>query len=183
MPPRQRARLRMFVAEYIAGRKDVKPSSKTVWRQGERSLNDYFGTDRLVEQVTRAEAEGYKQWLIGQGLALYTVRKRLQVAKMFFSAMVDRDLIRANPFTGVQVAAVVDEGRNVYVSCSDIEKVMPACPDAEWRAITEWQSKGETPVNAGKCAWVRHYTTVQADGEGFEPPVDLRPQQFSRLPP
>ena len=24
---------------------------------------------------------------------------------------------------------------------------------------------------------------AEADGEGFEPPLDLRPEQFSRLPP
>ena len=56
----------------------MKPASKTVWHQGERSLIDYFGEDCLVEQITVAGTDAYKQHLIGQGLALYTVRKRLQ---------------------------------------------------------------------------------------------------------
>ena len=80
-------------------------------------------------------AEDFKQALIGEGLAAYTVRKRLQAAKMFFHAMIRRGVIHENPFDGVQVAAVVDESRNVFVSRADIEKVLEACPDAEWRAI------------------------------------------------
>jgi len=66
---------------------------------------------------------------------MYTVRKRLQAAKMFFRAMVKRRLTLENPFDGIQVAAVVDESRNVFVPRADIEKVLEACPDAEWRAI------------------------------------------------
>ena len=58
----------------------------------------------------------FKRVLIGQGLARYTVRKRLQVAKMFFGAMMKRGIIPSSPFDGVQVKAVIDESRNVYVS-------------------------------------------------------------------
>ena len=135
MPPRQRAKLGPFIAQYIDGRKDVKPASKVVWRQGERSLIAYFGADKQAERVTGAEADAYKQHLIGEGLALYTVRKRLQSAKMFFNAMVKRRLVKENPFEGVSVAAVVDESRNVYAPREDVEKVMGECPDAEWRAM------------------------------------------------
>ncbi len=135
MPPRQRVQLGPFIVAYIEGRKDVKSASKVIWHQGERSLVDYFGADRQAERVTAAQAEDYKQHLIGQGLALYTVRKRLQAAKMFFNAMLKRKLIAENPFVGVQVAAVVDESRNVYVPRDRVEKILDSCPDVEWRAI------------------------------------------------
>ena len=124
-----------FIEEYIESRKDVKPASKTVWSQGQTSLNEFFGKDRLVRTITHAEAEDLKQTLIGKGLALYTVRKRLQVAKMLFTAMVKRGIIPSNPFDGVQVKAVVDESRNVFVSRADAEAVMREAPDAEWRAM------------------------------------------------
>jgi hypothetical protein len=42
--------------------------------------------------------------------------------------------------------------------------------------------KGEAPVFTEQHAVLPTYTGVQADGEGFEPPEDFRPQQFSRLP-
>ena len=124
-----------FVAQYVEARRDVKPASKTVWRQGQASLYEFFGEDRPVHVISHAEADDFKQQLIGQGLALYTVRKRLQVSKMFFTAMVKRGLIPSNPFDGVQVKAVVDESRNVFVSRTDAEAVMEEAPDAEWRAM------------------------------------------------
>ncbi len=135
IPKRERATLGAFIAKYIDHRQDVKPASKTVWRQGERGLVEYFGADQPVQQVSTGDAEDYKQALIGQGLAPYTVRKRLQSAKMFFTAMVKRGLILQNPFVGVQVAAVIDESRNVFVPREHIGKIMEVCPDTEWRAI------------------------------------------------
>jgi len=135
IPARERVTLGPFIADYIAKRQDVKPASKTVWKQGERSLIDYFGPGRSVQEITPAMAEDFKQALIGQKLALYTVRKRLQAAKMFFGAMVRRGAIRENPFTGVQVAAVVNQARNVFGPRADVAAILEACPDAEWRAM------------------------------------------------
>ena len=45
------------------------------------------------------------------------------------------------------------------------------------------QERPPTPVFAEKCEGVQYCTGVHADGEGFEPPVDFRPQRFSRPPP
>jgi len=133
---RPTTKLKAFVSSYIEGRHDVKPASKTVWRQGETSLYEFFGEDRLAHTITTAEAEDFKQQLIKQKLALYTVRKRLQAVRMFFSAMAKRGLIQVNPFNGVKgVQAVVDESRNVYVPAADVQAVMEEAPDAEWRAM------------------------------------------------
>jgi integrase len=135
IPQRERATLQAFLSGYIKGRHDVKPASKTVWEQGKKSLVEYFGAETPVQEITHAGCEDYKQTLISSGLASYTVRKRLQCAKMFFTAMVKRSLIRVNPFNGIHVTAVMDESRNVFVPCEDIEKVLEAAPDSEWRAI------------------------------------------------
>ncbi len=125
-----------FVPAYIAGRHDVKPASKTVWKQGEASLYTFFGKDRVAHTITTTECEALKQSLIKQELALYTVRKRLQAARMFFRAMKTQGLIPSNPFDGVKgVEAVVDESRNVYVPRQDVLGVMEEAPDAEWRAM------------------------------------------------
>jgi len=133
---RQKTTLKAFVSAYIDGRHDVKPASKTVWRQGEASLYAFFGEDRPPHMITVAEAEAFKQSLIAQKLALYTVRKRLQGVRMFFNAMAKRGFISSNPFDKVKgVQAVVDESRNVYVSRKDVEAVMEEAPDAEWRAM------------------------------------------------
>jgi len=132
---REAVALGAFISVYIDGRNDVKPASKEVWRQGERSLVEHFGADRPVGEITVAEALDYKQWLLGGKLRPYTVRKRLQAAKMFFNDMVTRRLIDCSPFADVHVAAVVDESRNVYVPRSHCDKIIGECPDPEWRAI------------------------------------------------
>lgn len=142
-----------FVAEYVTKRQDVKTASKTVWRQGERSLLKHFGAERPVVSIRQGDAEDYKQWLLSEKvregktakrgkLAPYTARKRLQFAKMIFAALVKRGVITTNPFHGVQVAAVMDEARNVFVARDDIAKVLEACPDAEWRLIVSLSRYG-----------------------------------------
>ena len=167
IPVRQRATLGKFIPEYIDKRKDVKPASKTVRRQGERSLVDHFGADRPVQRITPADAEDHKQSLIGQGLATYTVRKRLRAAKMFFTAMVKRGLIRENPFNGVQVAAVRDGTRNVFVPREDIAQVLEACPDAEWLVIVALSRfgglrcpSGVLSLNRANIDWHKQRITV-----------------------
>ncbi len=45
------------------------------------------------------------------------------------------------------------------------------------------QPKSANPVFAEENDSLRYRALCKADGEGFEPPVDLRPLQFSRLPP
>ncbi len=102
----------------------MKPASKTVGKQGERSLIDYFGTERLVESITAAEADAYKQHLIGTKSAAFTVRTRLQCAQRIFNVVQTCGRIAANPFATVQPAAVVDASRNVLVSRDDVAKFM-----------------------------------------------------------
>ena len=128
--------LKAFIASYIEGRNDVAPASKTVWRQSETSLYEFFGEDRVAHTITTTEAERFKQSLLKQKLAGYTVRKRMQNARMFFTAMADQGLIPKSPFVGVKaVKAVVDESRNVYVPSAHAVAVMAQAPDAEWRAM------------------------------------------------
>ena len=128
--------LKAFIASYIEGRNDVAPASKTVWRQSETSLYEFFGEDRVAHTITTTEAERFKQSLLKQKLARYTVRKRMQNARMFFTAMADQGLIPKSPFVGVKaVKAVVDESRNVYVPSAHAVAVMEQAPDAEWRAM------------------------------------------------
>lgn len=89
-----------------------------------------------MHTITAADAEDFRQWLLKQPLATYTVRKRMQAVKMFFKSMVVRELIPSSPFEGVtSVSAVVNESRNVYVPATDVESVMNEAPDAEWRAM------------------------------------------------
>lgn len=128
------ATLESFIDAYIAGRTDVKPATKEVWRQGKNGLVAYFGANRLLREVTQGDADGYKLKLIGDKLATMTVRKRLQFAKMIFRAAVRRRLISSDPFADVNVQASMPDRRR-FITQDEATKILAACPDHHWRLI------------------------------------------------
>ncbi len=131
---RQSATLRPFIEQYVAGRTDVKPATKEIWRQGEMGLLSFFGADKALRAVTPGDADAYKLWLLGQDLAPMTVRKRLQFATMIFRAALRRRLIPENPFAGVTVKATMPN-RERFVTREETERLLATCPNVHWRAI------------------------------------------------
>ena len=131
---RQSSNLGEFIETYIAERVDVKPATKEVWKQGHKGLIDHLGANRSLRNVTAGDADGYKLQLVGQGLAPYTIRKRLQFAKTIFHAAVRHKLILSNPFTDVNVAATMVD-RKHFITQDDTAKLLEAAPDHHWRTI------------------------------------------------
>ena len=68
-------------------------------------------------------------------LAPTTIHKRIQVARSFFHAMRRRKLIDENPFDGVKAAAAGTRDRQRFVTREEIDAVLAACPDHDWRTI------------------------------------------------
>jgi integrase len=64
-----------------------------------------------------------------------TVRKHTQIAKQFFTAAVRKKLIGSNPFTDLPSTVQANPESLHFVSRDDAQKVLDACPDAEWRLI------------------------------------------------
>jgi hypothetical protein len=58
-----------------------------------------------------------------------------------------------------------------------------AAKSAASSGVKEAQQETETPENARNSPCCASVTRHPADGKGFEPPVDFRPQRFSRPPP
>lgn len=123
------------ITALLDGRLDLKPATKIVRGQVVRDLKEHFGDNRDVRSISPGQADDFKQWLIGRGLAPTTIHKRLQVARSFFHAMRRRRLIEENPFEGVQMPASGIKDRQRFVSREDIQKVLAACPDRHWRSI------------------------------------------------
>ena len=101
------ATLGPFLSDFTARRIDVKPATKEVWSQVVRNLLDHFGADRNMTDVTEADAEDFKMYLIGEKLAPTTIHKRLQFARMFFRAAKKRKLVKDNPFAEVTAKAAL----------------------------------------------------------------------------
>ena len=135
IPKRESATLGNFLQEYIDSRIDAKPASKVVWKHTQRNLIDFFGADRKVRDVTTADADGFRMYLIGEKLAATTIAKRLQFARQFFTVMQRRKLIAENPFAHVKHQAGDTSDRQRFIDREQTEKLLDAAPDWIWRTI------------------------------------------------
>ena len=124
-----------FIQEYIDGRQDIKPDTKVVWRHVQKNLMDYFGASKALQSIIEADADGFKQQLIGSGLSMATVAKRLQVCRMIFKAAMRAKYIDANPFQGVSAPATVTADRFFFVTRDMTQRLLDACPDVRLAAI------------------------------------------------
>ncbi len=126
--------LENFIRTYVDDRTDVKPATKEVWRQGELGLVEFFGADKLLPEITPGDADRYKLHLVGKKLAPMTVRKRLQFATMIFRAAQRHRIISESPFVDVSIKASMPN-RERFITVEETQKLLDACPNADWRAI------------------------------------------------
>jgi integrase len=136
VPKREAATLGAFIDAYIDGRSDVKASTRIVFEQTRGYLVKYFGSNKLLRDVTPGDADEWRLWLIGtKKLADNTVRRRCGVAKQFFRAAVRKGLIPSNPLAELVAAVQGNPKREYFVTREQTEKILKACPDAEWRLL------------------------------------------------
>jgi len=85
---RHSAKLGAFVTAYIQERNDVKSGTATFYGHTRRNLIDFFREDRPLREITPGDADQWRLYLLGQGLAENTVRRRCGMAKQFFRVAV-----------------------------------------------------------------------------------------------
>ncbi len=73
--------------------------------------------------------------MVKRGLAENTIRRTTGVLRQFFKVAVRRELIPSNPFDGLPAAIQRIASRFYFVTRQDAEKVLDACPDADWRLL------------------------------------------------
>ena len=73
----QSATLGPFIERYIESRCDLKANTVLMLRQSQRSLVGYFGPDKALRDIHEGDAESYRLWLVKQGFAEATIRKRI----------------------------------------------------------------------------------------------------------
>ncbi|WP_437231163.1 tyrosine-type recombinase/integrase [Planctomicrobium sp. SH661] len=130
---------------FIASNASTKESTKIVWRRCQRLLVAYFGEERSIDSITVGDARDFREWMLregnqkqpGTGLEENTVRKMCSVAAQFFGNAIDREWLLKNPFAVKGIPRTVRENRSreFIVTPEMAEKVLAACPDAEWRLI------------------------------------------------
>jgi integrase len=132
---RDASTLATFIDSYIAMRTDVKPRTRDLYEQTRRSLLEFFDANQDITKITPGDADAWQLHLKEQGLAQNTIRRRCGRAKQFLKAAVRQKLIEENPFADLKSLVVGNPERFYFITPTEAEQVIEACPDAEWRLI------------------------------------------------
>lgn len=138
IPPRERMicpPLKEFAEALRNSRPNLKPNTLRNYDQTIRRLVAYFGEDRTLDSISCGDADGWRDQMLTDGLALATVGREVKRARQFFRAALRRKLIAESPFTDVVAPAQVNTAHAHFITREVTEKVLAACPDVEWRLI------------------------------------------------
>ncbi len=133
--PRSSASLGAFLDKALAGMA-VKPETATFYGHTVRCLKEYFTPEKPLRDITPADADAYKSWLIShEKLSMATTARRIVAARTFFRMAMRWELIDRNVFDGIKGGVQCNEKRKFFVSMDVVAKILDACPDAQWRCI------------------------------------------------
>jgi integrase len=125
-----------FINTYISKRSDVKGETAKVYKRCRNHLISYFGENKPIDSITVGDAADWRRWLKGtKKLSSNTVGRTSGIAKQFFHDAVDRELLAKNPFSKLSTQVGSNEKRYYFLSQEDAQKVIDACPDAQWRLL------------------------------------------------
>lgn len=130
-----------FLDGYLASRTDVKPRTQDNFQQAKRWLVEYFGRDKPLPAITCGDADEWRLWLAKQGrqgkpLGKNTIRRHCGRARQYFRAAKRKKLIAENPFDEMKDTSVkANRERDYFVTLEEAQKVLDACPDAQWRLL------------------------------------------------
>jgi integrase len=129
-----KATLATLLKEFFASI-TVKPGTSITYKQTRRCLEEHFTGPKLLNDITPLDAEKWKQALKAKGLADATISKRIKTARQIFRQGIQWGMLTKNPFDGVKAGPQTNRSRMRVISREDSQKVLDACPNAEWRLM------------------------------------------------
>lgn len=114
---------------------EVKKSTLTAYGHTRRCLVDYFGAGKSLKSFSSSDGDLWRQSLMDSGLSTATISKRVVVARMIFKRAMKWKLIQENPFSDVKAGSQKNRTRMYFVTPEEAERVLGACPDAQWRLL------------------------------------------------
>ena len=136
VPEADRTTLAEHIDTYIEGRTDLKTSTVKQLQQARKNLVDFFGEDKLLRKIGKADAEDWNRWLSEhEGIGDNTRARRVGRARQFWNRAIKKGIVRNDPFKGIRCTVSSNEDKFHFVTREDYGKLLTACPDAQWRAI------------------------------------------------
>jgi integrase len=134
-PERQSATIGTLVERYIAERKDdLKPESTRKLRQTETKLLAFFDKDKSLRKITTEDATAWRRSLKDLGLSEAAIRTHCGNVKTMLGEAKRRKVIDTNPFDTLKSGPTPSKYTR-YITPDEIQRVIDACPDAEWRLL------------------------------------------------
>lgn len=127
--------LKAFLDSYIKSRSDIKESTKTVLGHTKRNLITFFGENKPLREISQGDAERFRLFLIEEGLADNTVRRRCGIAKQYFNQTIKDEIINRNPFAGLVSTVRGNAEREYFVTREESDKVIDAAPASHRRSV------------------------------------------------
>jgi len=128
--------LQEMLDEYIGGRTDLKEITRCRLSDSRRKLLAFFGAKKPVADVTPADADAFRRHLLALGLGDNTIRRQCGRAKQFFRWAVRKRIVAESPFADMKATNVQpNRSRDRFVSRDAANRVLEACPDAQWRLL------------------------------------------------
>src|SRR3972149_1258223 len=186
LPRREKKKLKSitldkFIEQYIVSKPGMKPNTLKNYRQTQKSLIGFFGNDKKLLDITPGDCDEWHAAQIGRGYAQATIGRNVKRARQFFRAAVRKKLIVENPLEGIKAAAQVNKSREYFISQEATEKIIAACPDAEWRLIVALTRYGglRTPseifaLRWGDVDWERSRITIRSPKTAHHPGGGVR---------
>ena len=131
-----------FGRDWVGSRtNDLSAKRKQDYLTTIRMLESFFGSDKVLNDVTVGDAKAYRASL-AQEVAEATVAFRIKMIKCLFSAAVDYGHLISNPFEKVKSGSQTND-RFVYISTDIIDAIIEDVTCPEWKAmITLWRYAG-----------------------------------------
>ncbi len=144
-----------WVKRYIEGRSDIKPNTRRNMGQAQSGIIEFFGENKRLDEITAGDAQDFRIFLKSKGLAEGTIRRRCKRVKQFFTAAIRKEIISKNPFADLKCGNSSNPERLYFVEREDMQLVLDACPDDEWRLIFALARYGglRTPSEAFLLTW------------------------------
>ena len=124
----------IFDAYWEAEFYDMKPTTQRNKKQSRRKFFEFVDRKTRFDAFTKRDASAFATYLSSivseatRAGIVKDVRRVFNWAKEF-------ELIEKNPFDGVKRGSFKNKSREYYVSWSDYEKILDACPSRMWRAL------------------------------------------------
>ena len=94
----------------------MKPGTSITYKRVRLNLTDFFGDDKPLREITPGEADQWRLYLVKQGMADDTIRRRCGTAKQFFHVAIRRKLVSANPFEDLKSATQGNPQRYYFIT-------------------------------------------------------------------